>query len=99
MDDLDRLRRAADDLVAFCRRIDEELRETGVLGMGDLVESYTRVCDALGAVRQQDIDRGLIDIGDLVDRLRLIGARLESLGEMKRILLGADLDVPCSKAV
>lgn len=92
MDDLARLRRASDDLVVFCRRIDEELREHGILGMADLVESYERVCDALGAVRQQDIDRGLIDIGDLVDRLRLIGARLESLGEMKRILLGADLE-------
>jgi hypothetical protein len=92
MDDVERLRRAADDLVVFCDRIDQQLREHGVLGMSDMIESFHQVCHALGAVRQQDIDRGLIDIGDLVDRLRLIRSRLESLGEMKRILLGADLE-------
>ncbi len=92
MDEMERLRRATDELVAFCDRIDQQLREHGIRGVPDVVDSFGRITSALEDVRQQDLDRGLIDAGHLLDRLRLLGGRLESLGEMKRILLGADLE-------
>lgn len=90
MTEEERLRRAADDVSSFCAGIEQQLREQGLRGIPDLVESYERIRKAVVGIRPHDLERALVDVGLLLDRLRLISSRLEALGEMKRILLGAE---------
>ena len=83
---------AAGGLLGFCRSIEERLRPHGVAGLPELVDSFERVRGAFGALPPDELDRALVDVGELMDRLRLLSGRLTALGEMKRILLGMDLE-------
>jgi hypothetical protein len=87
MSDEDRLRKAA-DLARLYAGVEGQIREHGLGGISDLIETHERVRRGLRDVSPYELDRALVDVGHLLDRLRLISSRLEALGEMKRILLG-----------
>ncbi len=85
MDD-EHLRRAADDVLAFYGGVQQQLAEHGIRGIPDLVESLERIRRAVATVRTADLERALIDVGQIIDRLRLVARRLETLAEMKASL-------------
>lgn len=80
------VRRAAEDLLGFYAGVQRQLAEQGVRGIPELVETLERIRRAVAAVRTADLERALIDVGQILDRLRLVARRLDALAEMKALL-------------
>jgi hypothetical protein len=80
------LRRQTDEIVRLYGEFMRRLSHHGVRGVTELVSLHEQVCRAAAAIATQEIDFALAQIGDLSDRIRLVGARLERLSAIKRAL-------------
>ena len=80
------LRRQADEILRLYGEFTRRLSNHGVRGVLELVDLHAQVVRAADAIAMQEIDFALTQIGDLMDRIRLIGARLDQLGEIRRTL-------------
>jgi hypothetical protein len=83
------LRRQTDEIVRLYGEFMRRLSHHGVRGVTELVSLHEQVCRAAAAIATQEIDFALAQIGDLSDRIRLVGARLERLAAIKRALEGS----------
>lgn len=92
MQDEDAFRREADQLVRLYGEMVRRLANRGIRGVDELVALHQQIRSAVETIAGQEIDSALLQIATLLDRLRLISRCLETLGEMKVALGGAELD-------
>jgi hypothetical protein len=85
-DDEERIRRDADEVIRLYGEFLRRLSHQGVRDVADLVRLHEQVCRATASVALPEIDFALTQIRALVDRVRLIGSRVEQLSQMKRAL-------------
>lgn len=92
----ERLRRQADEVLRLFGEFLRRLSHEGVRGVEELAQLHARVCRATGTIALAELDFALSQIGDLADRLRLLGDRLAKLGAMKRRLDAVALAEPAA---
>jgi len=80
------LRRQTDEIVRLYGEFTRRLSHHGVRGVAELAELHEQVSRAAAAIASQEIEFALVQIGDLIDRIRLIGSRLQRLSDIKRAL-------------
>ena len=83
-DDEERLRRETDEVVRLYGEFLRRLSHQGVRDIDDLVRLHDQISRATATVALPEIDFALTQIRAVVDRLQLIGMRLQRLGEIKR---------------
>ncbi|HZR81925.1 MAG TPA: hypothetical protein VFD92_12575 [Candidatus Binatia bacterium] len=83
-DDEERIRRDTDEVIRLYGEFLRRLSHQGVRDIADLVRLHDQVSRAAATVALPEIDFALTQIRALIDRVRLIGARLERLGQIRR---------------
>lgn len=91
-EDEERLRRDTDAAVRLYGEFLRRLSHQGVRGVGDLGRLLDQLRRAVDSVALPEIDYALAQIGAVIDRLRLIGGRLDRLAGMKAELSAAPRD-------
>jgi hypothetical protein len=91
-DEDDDLRRDTDQVVRLHGEVLRRLSFHGFRDIGELVAMHEQVRAAAQVIASQEIDGALVQIGSVLDRLRLIGKRLAALAEIRRSLFGDDPD-------
>lgn len=86
MQDDEGFRREADELVRLYGELGRRLSNRGIRGVDELISMHEQVLSAVDTIAQQEIDAALLHIATLLDRLRLLGRCLVTLGEMKAVL-------------
>ena len=91
-EDEDRVRRDADEAMRLFGEFLRRLSHQGVRDVADLARLHEQLCRAIGSIALPEIDYALVQIRGAVDRIRLIGMRLDRLIALKRSVSGPGRD-------
>lgn len=84
----ERVRRDTDEAMRLFGEFLRRLSHQGVRDVADLARLHEQVCRAAGTIALPEIDHALAQIRGAVDRIRLLGMRLDRLAALKRAVGG-----------
>jgi hypothetical protein len=90
MEEEEGLRRDTDQVVRLYGELLRRLSYQGFRDVGEVVAMHEQVRAAADVIAAQELDTALVQIGALLDRLRLIRKRLSTLAAIRREFFGGD---------